>query len=92
MKNIMQEKKECYVTHRTDNLHCHHIYFGAGNRKLSDQYGCVVWLSPEYHNMSNKGVHFNREFDLELKRECQKRFEEVYPNLSFREIFGRNYL
>lgn len=90
-KSIMQDKKECYVTHKTTGLHLHHIY-GAANRKLSDKLGCVVWLSPEYHNMSNKGVHFNREFDLELKRECQKRFEEVYPNLNFREIFGRNYL
>ena len=90
-KSIMQTKKECYVTHRTDNLHLHHIYFGA-NRKLSDKYGCTVWLTAEWHNASNHGVHFNHELDLELKEECQRRFEEVYPDLDFRTIFGRNYL
>lgn len=91
-KSIMQTKKECYITHRTDNLHLHHIYFGSGYRKLSDKYGCTVWLTAEWHNASNHGVHFNRELDLKLKMECQRRFEEVYPDLDFRSVFGKNYL
>lgn len=42
--------------------------------------------------MSNDGVHFNRELDFNLKKLCQKKFEEVYPELEFLKIFGRNYL
>ena len=91
MNSIMQDTKECYVTGRPYGLHVHHIFYGP-NRKNSEKYGCWVYLIPEYHNMSDNGVHFDREFDLRLKRECQKRFEEVYPDLDFREIFGKSYL
>ena len=73
--------------------HLHHIYFGRANRKQSEKWGCVIYLSPEEHNMSNKGVHFNREFDLYLKSECQKRLEGAgWTRAEFIETFGRNYL
>jgi hypothetical protein len=39
------------------------------------------------------GVHHgNKELDMKLKRMAQRRFEEVYPELSFLAVFGRNYL
>jgi hypothetical protein len=84
-------EKKCYVTGATTGLHKHHI-FGGPNRKLSETYGLYVYLIPEYH-MSNKGVHFNREFDLQLKREWQRKFEQLYGSREdFIRIFGRNYL
>lgn len=70
---------------------CHHVFFGP-NRKWSDKYGLVVPLCNEHHRGSDISPHFNREFDLQLKQYAQERFEEEYPELSFREIFGRNYL
>jgi hypothetical protein len=85
-------EKKCYITGATEGLHKHHI-FGSANRKLSEQYGLYVYLIPEYHNMSDKGVHFNREFDLQLKREGQMKFEQLYGSREdFIRIFGRNYL
>jgi hypothetical protein len=42
--------------------------------------------------MSNAGVHFNTELDSKLKAHTQKRFNEVYPDLDFLKIFGKNYL
>jgi hypothetical protein len=85
-------KKECYITKATEGLHKHHI-FGGANRKLSELYGLYVYLIPRLHNMSNEGVHFNREFDLKLKREGQMKFESLYGNREdFRRIFGKNYL
>ena len=90
-KSIMQGEKKCYFAGCKGILHKHHVYGGA-NRKNSEKYGCWVWLTPALHNMSDEGVHFNREQDLRLKEECQKRFEELYGHEKFMQVFGRNYL
>ena len=42
--------------------------------------------------MADYGVHFNRELDLMLKAECQRRFEEIYSHAEFMDAFGKNYL
>ena len=91
MKSIMQDTKECYITHQTTGLHKHHIY-GGGNRKNSEKYGCWVYLIGELHNLSDYGVHFDKSFDLKLKRKCQSVFEETHTREEFMKIFGRNYL
>ena len=84
---------DLYATERSGNLHRHEIFFGS-NRKKSIEYGLVAFLTPEMHNMSNAGVHFNREFDLELKRLGQKAAMDYYGwNVEdFIRIFGKNYL
>lgn len=89
--SIIQDKKECYVTHRKDGLHLHHIIYGS-NRKNSDKYGLVVWLHYEYHT-GKFGVHSgNKKLDLELKQLAQRKFEERYGHEKFMEVFKRNYL
>ena len=91
MKSIIQEDTNyCYVCGRY-GTEIHHIFFGTSNRKMSDKYRCVVGLCYEHHR-GNKGVHHNRELDLELKRMAQKRFKDIYPEYDFLAIFGRNYL
>ena len=93
MKSIIQSEKRCYVTGSIYNLHEHHIFFGNPNRKRSEQYGLKVYLTAEYHNASNKGVHFNREFDLKLKELGQTAFENYHGTREeFRAIFGKSYL
>ena len=42
--------------------------------------------------MSDKGVHFDRGFDLRLKAECQKRFEQTHTRTEFMRIIGKNYI
>lgn len=91
MKSILQDEKKCYVTELTSGLHKHHIY-GAANRKISEANGFWVWLIPEYHDMSDKGVHFNKEFDSLLKQECQAKFEETHSREEFMDLIGRSYL
>ena len=49
-------------------------------------------MVPEYHNASKAAVHFNKELDLRLKRECQAAFEKIYGHSLFMKEFGRNYL
>ena len=91
MKSILQEDTDyCFVCGRY-GTEIHHIFFGTSNRKMSDKYGCVVGLCYEHHR-GNRGVHHNRELDLELKRMAQRRFQEIYTEEQFLAVFGRNYL
>ena len=84
---------ELYSTERYGNLHRHEIFYGKNIQK-SIEYGLVVFLTPEMHNMSSQGVHFNHEFDLYLKRLGQKAAMEYYQwdIAKFISIFGKNYL
>jgi hypothetical protein len=92
MKFKLQDKKQCYVSHRTDGLQKHHIIYGTANRKQSDKYGLTVWLRPEYHT-GQTGVHGgNKTLDLELKQMAQREFEKVYSHEKWMEVFKRNYL
>ena len=93
MESIIQKEKECYVCKNTIGLHSHHILYGTANRKLSELFGLKVWLCGPHHNLSNEGVHFNKELDLHLKRLAQEHYEARYgTRTDFRETFGRNYL
>jgi len=89
-KITMQLQKECYITRRPDGLHKHHIFYGPC-RKWSELYGLYIWLRPEWHTGDN-GIHFDKQFDLRLKREAQARFEEEYSRDLFMQLFGRNYI
>ncbi len=90
MKSILQEDKKCFICGNTC-VHEHHIYFGA-NRKISEQNGFKVYLCPAHHNMSDYGVHFNRELDLQLKQLCQSKYEETHSREEFIELIKRSYL
>lgn len=75
-----------------DGLHKHHIVFGDGQRELSEKYGLYVYLRPEVHNCSKKGVHDDAGFRRRLQEAAQRAFEAHYPELSFFEVFGINFL
>lgn len=91
MRSILQDTKECFITGATDGLHRHHI-FGGRNRKASEENGFWVYLRADFHNMSDYGVHFNKQLDLMLKKTCQAKFEETHTREEFMRIIGRNYL
>ena len=78
----------CVITH-TNPTHIHHI-FGASNKANSEKYGFLLPLSPEYHDMSDKGIHFNRDFDLCYKRKCQEYWlENIGTKEEFIRVFGK---
>lgn len=83
-----------YQTKRQPMLHRHEVFFGYGKRQKSIKDGLVVFLTPEMHNASKKGVHFNREFDLYLKRKGQRAWMDYYGKTTedFIKEYGRNYL
>lgn len=92
MESIISKEKTCFVCGTPYNLHKHHI-FGASNRKHSENYGLWVYLCARHHNMSDAGVHFNKELDTELKELAQEKWEEIHGNRAeFRKIFGKSVL
>ena len=93
MESIIQNEKKCFITGSITDLHCHHI-FGGGLRLKSEKYGLKVWLRSDYHNMSDKGVHFNRDLDLMLKKIGQTVWQEKYGKTEqdFIKEFGKSWL
>lgn len=91
MESIIQKEKRCIVCHTLRDLHKHHVYYGP-LRNVSEKNGFTVWLCGRHHNLSNNGVHFNRELDLEIKRLGQQEYEKTHCREEFIRLIGRNYL
>lgn len=103
-KSIMQGAKECYLCRKrlneagrydrltSSNLEEHHIMHGTANRRISERYGLKVWLCWNHHRTSKEAVHMNREVDLEVIRDGQKRFEQLYSHEEWMNAFMKNYL
>lgn len=70
----------------------HEVFFGTGLRQLSIKYGLHKDLCPEHHR-GDLGPHQCREYDLQLKREAQAKFEAEHGDRDeFMRLFGKNYL
>lgn len=106
-KSIMHRKDgTCYLCaklHGGDHwiyphVEEHHAVYGdfGANRDLAEHYGLKVYLCPAHHQNSPEAVHHNGKRGEEMRRilseDAQRAFEERHPDLSFREIFGINYL
>ena len=92
-KSLLQEEKACYITGSTSNLHRHHC-FGSFNRKKSEKYGMWIYLRSDWHNLSDYGIHFDKELDLRVKRLAQALLEaeEGWNRERFIKEFGRSWL
>lgn len=71
-----------------------HEIFGGRNRTNSIKYGLVIPLCAQrHHNQTEKkGIHFDEILKREWHKKGQTKFNEVYPDLNFIDIFGRNYI
>lgn len=100
MKSIMHIKDgTCFLCSKLNKnvqakypLQEHHVVFGTAGRRLSEKYGLKVYLCLDHHLYGPDAVHRNKSVKDYLCKEAQKRFEEIYPTLSFIAIFGKNYL
>lgn len=91
MESIIQKDRVCFLCGTTNNLHCHHV-LGAANRHLSEKYGLKVYLCQKHHT-GLRGIHFNKDLDEDMKKLAQKCFEtEFGAEMSFREVFGKDYI
>ena len=93
MDSILSNERVCYVCGTPLDLHKHHVYEGIGRRKTSEKWGCWCYLCGRHHNLSQVGVHFNKQLDTEIKQKCQAKWEEINGSREdFIKIFGRSYL
>lgn len=83
----------CYLCGRTGQTHEHHIFFGTGKRRLSEEYGLKVYLCLDCHEFGSNAVHNNAEVSRKLQQEGQRAFEaQCGSREQFRKIFGASYL
>lgn len=101
MKSIIHDKKEktCLLCKIIDDdnsekgvLHEHHCIHGTANRRLSEKYGLKIYLCPFHHTDGEYAVHKNARVDNSIAQIAQIYFNRNYPDKSFVEIFGKNYL
>lgn len=93
-ENLLQGQiKECFFTRepREENLCIHHVYRGAFRDK-STEYGCWIWLRPEWHNQTNYSVHNDKKLEMKLQAMCQMAFEDKYNHELFMKEFRRDYI
>lgn len=65
-----------------------HEIFAGRNRQNSIRYGLCLRMCLNCHNLNQENKLFNNYWH----KKGQEKFEEVYPNLVFVKIFGKNYL
>ena len=101
MRSIMHSKDDrtcfaCMILRQDYSekpyLEEHHVFGGTANRKLSEKYGLKVYLEPSCHRFGEDAVHVNRFVSDMVKTHAQRIFQEKYPELNFRNIFGKNYI
>ena len=90
-KSVIQKDKQCFICGTTYNLHLHHVWEGS-RRQASERNGLTVYLCAYHHNMSDEGVHNNSKNNLNLKQECQRKYEKLHSHEEFMNIIGKNYL
>lgn len=93
MKKSIMPKDDLWSTEHFEGSHKHHV-FGGANRKLSEKDGLYFYLRPEMHNMSDKGIHFNKDFMDYAHKVGQLAWQEYYNKTKedFIQRYGRNYL
>lgn len=93
MKKSIMPKDNLWSTEYFEGSHKHHV-FGGANRKLSEKDGLYFYLRPEMHDMSDKGIHFNKNFMNYAHKVGQRAWQEYYNKTKedFIARYGKNYL
>lgn len=93
MKKSIMPKDDLWEIELRNGLHKHHI-FGAANRKLSEEDGLFIYLTPEMHNMSDNGIHFNTAFRDYAQSTAQITWMQHYNKTKedFIKRYGRSYI
>lgn len=88
---LVDDLQHCIVT-GSPEVAMHHVFNGPC-RSLSERYGFIVPLRPDWHNMTPYSAHTNQEFDEHLKRQAQEYYEaHIGTREQFIAEFGKSYL
>lgn len=101
MKSIIpQEENTCYLCdlfreYHSNVLHEHHIFYGSRHKK-AEEMGLKLNLCLYHHtgdiNGNAEAVHFNKEYDLMLKKIAQAIYESKYGHDQFVKEMGKSWL
>lgn len=89
IKSIMVDNYDyCVDCGSNYMVEIHHCIHGiSSNMDNAEKYGLLIPLCHIHHHK----LHDHGYKDKYYQAQAQKRFEEVYPELNFLKIFGRNY-
>lgn len=99
--SILQEKDgRCYLCKKLHNDYSfkftqeHHVYFGKGQRAISEAEGFKVHLCLEHHEYTGgaEAVHRNHEICRMVQQDMQRKYEEKHSREQFMHLVGKNYL
>ena len=85
--SLFTDNLTCCIICGKPKDHLHEIFFGS-NRLNSIRYKLVIPVCFECHNKIHNSIELQREWFIK----GQTKFNEVYPDLDFVEIFKRNWL
>lgn len=85
---------ECALCGRWAELERHHMIGGTANRRLSEQYGLVIYLCAECHRTGKHAAHRDKGTQILLHRMAQRTWmEEQNATVEdFIHVFGKNFL
>ena len=88
---LCQKLHDDYTVKRTEE---HHVYFGRGQRAISEANGFKVHLCRKHHthNGGPEAVHRNHEICLLVQQDVQRAFEKTHSREEFVKLIGKNYL
>lgn len=98
--SIMQPKDgQCWICSRVyqcyrkyPNIQKHHVFFGHGLRRISEENGFIVYLCPEHHTIGPKAVHRNQAVNRFVQAAVQREYEKTHTREEFMALIGRNYI
>lgn len=92
------EKHQCFLCIKLNNDYSyknteeHHILFGSGERKKSEENGLKTNLCVEHHRTGKNAVHNCKETRTLLCKIYQKEFEKTHTREEWNAISKKNYL
>ena len=91
-KSILKNDPVCFVCGNPYSVQKHHIY-GGGNRSVSEDNGCWVYLCSRDHQRNIYSVHGDPDhrLDKELKAMCQSIYERDHTREDFIKLVGKSY-
>lgn len=86
-EDLLWKTERFYGSHR-------HECFGGSNRQHSIEDGLVIFISPQMHNIGDKGIHYNKEFMEYVHKIAQKTWQDYYRKTKedFIVRYGRSYI
>lgn len=70
----------------------HHVFNGS-NKALSEKFGFILPLRPDWHTVSNYSIHQDRRLEVKYKAICERYFLNHYGTQEeFIKLFGRSWL